>query len=245
MGITPSRNTCRTQFLGGNQCKILGINFQVKDLGRNQWDLNFAPAIQKMDRVCRSWRFRNLSLKGRVVVLNTLVLPIFYYPSTMLATPPKAFKEIDRVISSFLWRGRKPKISRKCLEKPTREGGVGLHNVRSRIKASKMSWLKRLTLPPSEPWHYYFEFRLDQPGLEVALQRSRSRKLARSSSFFTEIYTYWRELAKTEPSSDLAVRNEFLWGNPFLKGKLKKNTRLGVDPWESLGLMTFWLMGSL
>lgn len=89
-----------------------------------------------------------------------------------------------------------------------------------------MSWLKRLVAPPVEPWHFYFEFKSDQTGLEVALQRSRLSKLTRSAPFFTEIFKYWRELASSEPTTEVAVRNEFLWGNPFLKGKFKKKQEI-------------------
>lgn len=108
----------------------------------------------------------------------------------MLPVPARAFKEIDRVISSFLWKGKKAKISRKCLEKSTQEGGLGLHNIHSRIKASKMSWLKRFVLPPVETWHYFFEFKTDQSGIEVALQRPKPRRLARTTPFFAEIFKY-------------------------------------------------------
>lgn len=205
-----------------NQAKILGIKFQLELAEGDEWNLNFAPAIRKMERVCNSWRFRNVSLKGRAVILNTLVLPIVYYPCVMLPVPPIAFKEIDRIISSFLWRGKKAKISRKCLEEPTHKGGLGLHNIHSRVKASKMSWLKKLTLPPKEPWQFHFEFMSDYSGIEVAAQRSKPTRLLRGSPFFWEIFQHWREISKAEPASDRAKRNELLWGNPFLKGKFKK-----------------------
>lgn len=206
----------------GNRAKILGISFQLEQTEGEEWDLNFAPAIKKMEQVCNSWRFRNLSLKGRVVILNTLVLPIVYYPCVMLPVPPKAFKEIDRVMSLFLWRGKKAKISQRCLEEPTHRGGLGLHNIRNRVKASKMSWLKKLIIPPKEPWQFHFEFKSDLSGVEVAIQRSRPSRLIRSCPFFSEIFQYWKEISKEEPASDLAIRNELLWGNLFLKGKFKK-----------------------
>lgn len=98
------------------------------------WQLNFAPAIRKMERVCASWKFRNLSLKRWTVVLNTLVLPIIYYQSAMLPVPTKVFKEVDRVIASFMWRGKKAQSSKQCLEMPTHSGGLRLHCFASRVR---------------------------------------------------------------------------------------------------------------
>lgn len=234
IGEVPLTTTTSQAIPWGDSFKILGINFEIGDREDKEWQINFAPAIDKMERFCDSWRFRNLSLKGRVVVLNSLVIPIVYYQCTMLPTSPKVFKEIDRVINGFMWRGKKAKISRAILEKPTEMGGLGLHNMASRVKAAKMSWLKRLTLPATEPWHWYMEFKLDQTGLEVARQRLSKQKLNRSSPFLAEVFKYWNELYSPEPSSDYSIRNEWLWGNRFLRGKFKKKQeRFG----RSLGIL--------
>lgn len=67
---------------------------------------------------------------------------------------------------------------------------------------------------------------MDKPGIEIALLRTKSPKLARNSPFFAEIFWYWREISNIEPTSDLAIRSKSLWGNKFLKGKLKKTGSL-------------------
>lgn len=206
----------------GNRIKILGIHFDSENYDNKDKILNFDPAIAKMKKTSSSWMVRNLSLKGRIVILNTLVLPIIYFQSTMLAITQKTIKEIGKLIANFLWRGKKSKISKVCLEKTTGMGGLGLHNIQSRIKAAKMAWLKRLTCPATEPWQYYLEFKSDQTGYELAIQRKKHKRLERIAPFYGQILKYWRELYQQEPGSEQARRNEWLWGNPFLKGKVKK-----------------------
>lgn len=137
---------------------------------------------------------RNLSLKGKSVVINTLVLPIIYYQCAMLPTPNTVIKEVDTLVSSFLWNDKVPKISRATLEQTTAHGGIGLHNFSNRIKAAKLNWLKRLAGPISEPWQLYFEFKMDVPALELARRRRVPRRLSRSSPFFAEIFKAWLEL---------------------------------------------------
>lgn len=61
-----------------NRIKILGIHFDSGSYANKDQVLNFDPAIAKMKRTCNSWRMRTLSLKGKIVILNTLVLPIIY-----------------------------------------------------------------------------------------------------------------------------------------------------------------------
>lgn len=91
----------------GNRIKILGIHFDSGNYIHKDQVLNFDPAIVKMKRTCNSWKMRKLSLKGKIVILNTLVLPIIYYQCTMLPVPQKTFKDIDSIITEFLWGGKK------------------------------------------------------------------------------------------------------------------------------------------
>lgn len=223
LGDISLNNEISSQISWGRQLKILGIVFDSEDYeGKNQ-KLNFDPAIAKMKRVCDSWELRNLSLKGKVVVLNTLVLPIISYQCTMLPVPPTTFSQTEKLISAFIWRNKKAKIARRNLEKSTAEGGLGLHNIRSRVKTAKIAWLKKLIKPATEPWHFYLEFKMDATGEELAGQRSgRKRKFKRVAPFFAEVYDYWAELYDREPATEIAIRNELLWGNKFLRGRVKK-----------------------
>lgn len=217
-----------------NKVQILGIKFEISEDEEKNWRLNFDPALQKMRQVCTSWSIRHLSLKGKVVILNTLILPIIYYQCTMLPVTQRIFSAIEKIVASFVWNDKRPKISRLALEKTTALGGLGLHNIKNRVKASKIKWLKRLLKPPTEPWHFYFEFKVDNTGRDLALQRCRSRRLQRVYPFAAEIYTYWSQLQRNEPSSEESIRNEGLWGNTFLRGKVKKKhetfaKKLGIN----------------
>lgn len=203
---------------------ILGITFSKDSSEKQNFDNNFSPALAKMENVCRDWTKHTLSLKGKIVLINTLILPIIYFQCTMLAVSARVFTEVNRIISSFLWSGKRPKISKQCLELPTVQGGLGLHNFRNRIASAKMTWVKKASKPPTEPWQHYLEFRADKDPYEIFLQRTDHTRV-KSSPFFKEILFYWRELYREQPCTDLSVRNESLWGNGFLKGKFKKKIK--------------------
>lgn len=107
----------------------------MERLGQGPWDgllkgqhqtpglpRNFAPALAKMTSICADWTRRNITLKGKVVVLNSLIFPIIYYQCTMLYAPPRVIKEINQISNSFLWSGKSPKISKACLGLPPAKG---------------------------------------------------------------------------------------------------------------------------
>lgn len=141
----------------------------------------------------------------------------------MLPVPASTLSQVVRLVSDFIWKTKKPKIARQCLEKSTVNGGLGLHNIWSRVKAAKISRLKKLLNPSTEPWHFYLEFKMDKTGEELARQRAGwKRKFRRVAPFFSEVYDYWSELYDREPAAETAIRNELLWGNKFLRGRVKK-----------------------
>lgn len=121
---------------------------------------------------------RNLSLKGKTVVMNILVLPIIYYQCVMLLDPLSVLRDVDNLISSFQWRDKKPKISRISLEQNTASGGLGLHNFSNSVKGAKRNSLKRMAFHPTEPWQLYFVFKTDISATEQALRRTKPHKLA-------------------------------------------------------------------
>lgn len=205
---------------------ILGITFFKCPSGGRDFEYNFAPSLNKMENICADWSKRTLSLKGKVVLINSLILPVIYFQCTMLAVSARVHSEVNRMISSFLWAGKKPKVSKNCLELPTAQGGLGLHNFKNRVASSKITWVKRAARPTREPWHFYLEFRADKSPYETFLQRLVPPRV-KSSPFYRELLHHWKELNGKQPNTDMSVRNESLWGNKFLRGKFKKK----LQPW--------------
>ena len=49
------------------------------------------------------WRARQLTLKGKITVLKTLVLSQMYYIASILYVPDEIIDKINRMIYKFLW----------------------------------------------------------------------------------------------------------------------------------------------
>ena len=101
---------------------LLGIN--ITNDPKLNMELNYAPKLKTMSNLLRIWSRQNLSLKGKITVINSLILSLFVYPISILDTPEEALNEINNAIYKFLWNGKSPKISRQILEKPIKDGGL-------------------------------------------------------------------------------------------------------------------------
>ena len=62
--------------------------------------------------VLTMWRKRNLSLIGKVMIINTLVASLFVYKMyTLPLMSIQLIKKLEKLCSNFIWNDRKPKIA--------------------------------------------------------------------------------------------------------------------------------------
>jgi hypothetical protein len=72
--------------------------------------------------------------------------------------PSWAIKAIDKIIRSFLWRGRKEAMGGHCLvawnkvTRPKEFGGLGISNLQKMSWALRLRWLWLKKIEPGEPW---------------------------------------------------------------------------------------------
>ena len=123
--------------------EILGILFFA------QWDktvdANWSRIYEKMEKQLNRLRYRKLSLKGKVTVLNTLVLSKAWYVASVIPLPESWLKKYERLIRSFLW-GKKnmqyDPIERRTLYQPKENGGLDLKNMKVQQNALQLKFFK-------------------------------------------------------------------------------------------------------
>uniref|UniRef100_A0A3B3CPH8 Reverse transcriptase domain-containing protein n=1 Tax=Oryzias melastigma TaxID=30732 RepID=A0A3B3CPH8_ORYME len=78
------------------------------------------------------WSPLYLSMVGRVNVIKMSILPkcLYLFQSLPVYIPNNFFKELDSIILSFIWKGKKPRLRKEHLQKAKREGGLSLPNFR-------------------------------------------------------------------------------------------------------------------
>ena len=129
--------------------KILGVTFSP--LVFNIWDLNVQEILLKVKHILSQWSKRKLSLSGRITIIKSLALSKFVHLFISLPAPPNGLiKELENMFYNFLWNSGPDRIKRKIIVKNIACAGLRMVELKSFIKALKVSWFRRI-LQQSEP----------------------------------------------------------------------------------------------
>ena len=195
MWIGSLRN-CEEEPLGvkWQKCvKFLGI-FITYDI-QLLVEKNFKQRLKKVKNTLNLWKWRGLSIYGKVNIIKTLLLPKMIYPSSVLSTPSEVIKEFNTMVFQFLWNGN-DKVTRRATYAPYELGGLKMIDYENMIKALRLSWLKRIVdIDCSGFWKSYLRLLLTNQGGFFLIECNYDvKKLDISSPFYYELLLWWSEL---------------------------------------------------
>jgi hypothetical protein len=104
---------------------------------------NFEDRIQGIELLTRIWSRRNLTLKGKLTIINTILIPKLIYPCTILEVPEVVIKEVEDIIKSFFWNWKRPKIKLDVLVRKIEAGGLKYPCLKCKLKSWKTLWAIR------------------------------------------------------------------------------------------------------
>ena len=113
--------------------KVLGIFYTIPS--GDFVCLNWNFRIEKLAKRLESWKFRNLSLKGKSMIINTLALSGLWYTGSVVPLPAWAEKKMNQIIFDFLWSGKNEQIKRAVCYLPQELDGLSVVNVALKCKA--------------------------------------------------------------------------------------------------------------
>ena len=130
--------------------KALGIWFAQNE--SEIIELNFTERLKSMQKMINVWTSRNLSLRGKIMIIKALILPQIQFLFSMLFTPDQILKKIDDMLFKYLWSNKPPKIKHNTIIAPTQKGGLGMVDVYEVHTAAKCGWIKRLVNDSKGKW---------------------------------------------------------------------------------------------
>ena len=112
---------------------------------------NYEKLINRIKSDISRWNLiPYTSIVQRVEVIKMNVLPslLYLFLSLPVEVPDTDFKEWDKLISRYIWQGRRPSIRFKTLQLPENRGGLALPCMKSYYQAAQIKTLLiYLTLP--------------------------------------------------------------------------------------------------
>ena len=130
--------------------KLLGIYVGNTDCT----DRNIEHKIHKLRTITATWNHRDLSLKGKALVINGLLTSTLWYLAANVHFPPWAIQEIEDIIYAFLWNNKKPLINRDIIALPLTEGGLNIPRLKDKIQALRLNTIRRLLSPELAHWKF-------------------------------------------------------------------------------------------
>ena len=200
--------------LDNGPIKLLGI--AITNNEKENIENNYLPKVKTMRHLLNIWSQRNLSLKGKITVINALIISLFVYPMTITDTPIMILDEIDNAIFSFLWGGKRPKISKSVIQKQIEHGGLKMPNIYLKSKAWKVMWLKRAYLKPENDWVRILDHLLGKVKFIDFMQCNsgdKSKIQRRLPLFYQNILSDFHNISTNNISTNLEIQNQIIWYN--------------------------------
>ena len=197
---------------------------------------NFKPRIKTLENTLNVWRQRNLSLKGKVTIINSLALSPLIYVSSVVDTPEKAIKEIDSLISNFMWNNGSSKIAKQVLIQRIDKGGLKLCHYESKINALKLSWVNRIIRGNNSRWVAVIKHYLQSEDLELFFSSKHNPryKVNVLPNFYRSIIKLWLGLYSSEPTCTEQILNEVIWNNRYI---ISNKSALYWNAWIKKGII--------
>ena len=216
--------------------KILGI--LVTGSNTKMAVLNYKQLMSTTRNICQIWSKRSSTLLGRILIVNTLIVPTWVCTLQVLKTPPKEIiSEFKKVISQFLWEEKRAKIAHDKMILPYKKGGLKLADIVNKDTALKVKWAQCDRL---------LNVNLSQMFDQIHTLSKEDRWLCNTSrkdiikmyedSIFRDIMIAWAAVNHHNPTSKNQILNQMLWYNSFIK---IQNQMLYIPHWYKAGIKQF------
>ncbi len=115
---------------------------------------NFSKLLTQVESDLQRWDKIPLTLFGRMQSIKMSILPriLFLFQTLPVFLPKSFFKLLDGAISSYIWQGRPPRLSKAYLQRHKKDGGLGLPNFLIYYWAANISKIHSWYNSPNIDW---------------------------------------------------------------------------------------------
>ena len=109
--------------------------------------------INKIKTCIQIWKKRDLTIKGRVLVIKSLLLSQIGFEIEIRIIPGYVLKTIETLIWNFLWNDKKPVGNRNAMYLQPIDGGQNMVNIKEFIICKRIKFAYKLIHSNYENWN--------------------------------------------------------------------------------------------
>ena len=137
---------------------IKWTNTNVKTLGVHHgyaidYNAIWLEKINKIKNCIQVWKSRNLTYKGKVLIINTFLLSQIGFLAETVHVPNNVVKEIDKLLWSFMWDDKQPLVSRNTMFLDKSLGGVNMPNLHNILISKQIKSLYQIIVSEEAHWN--------------------------------------------------------------------------------------------
>ena len=218
------------------------------------FSLNHDSLFNKVEKDLDRWVHLPISLIGRVNCIKMNILPKFLYlfQTLPVSVHNNFFKKLQKLISSFIWKRKVPRIKIKTLYNTPRHGGLKLPNFKIYYWAAQSRalwvWQSELANPPA--WKQIEQCHTS--GVPLAgipyIKSYHTLRNGTDNPIIRHTARIWSEIQTHIKSVIVLHRNNPFHANPVLPSALRdaitkkwyeQGIKIFEDLYENDTLMTF------
>ena len=151
------QNVINTRRIGNNDIeqgvKIIKEGEAMRTLGawvgnETNTEMQWNEILRKQEDVIKAWSKTNMSLKGKELILKALIQSKAMFMATVNGMPNVVEEKMKKLFKDFLWDNKKRGLMGwNQIIAPREQGGLAIPDIRSRIEAIEIMWIKKWLSP--------------------------------------------------------------------------------------------------
>lgn len=183
--------------------------------------VGFEEIKEKIRSKMSYWKGRYVSLKGRVKILNIFILSKLWYVLESQDMPSSLIKEINRMITNFVWNDIH-QTELTALHEQYTFGGLNLQDIEVKMKALRVKWIRELVNKNKEMIERFLcDYLIGKHGKFYGLKIINYDKKYDNNiknDFYKSAVKVWKQMFYMyKPPSVNEIRRDWIYDNILLQ----------------------------